>query len=86
MMICVLVEDAQATLKLFVGWIAVVVAAMSGTMASLVTFFSVKVSAFWISWALSQENLTVACEQKLRKPACASTQSDHRLSYLLFGK
>ena len=35
-------------------------------------------------WALSQENLSSGvCEQHMRRPACASTQSDQLLCYLL---
>ena len=38
-------------------------------------------------WALTQENLSSeVCEQHRRRPACASFQSDQRLSCLLFGK
>ena len=41
--------------------------------------------SYWINWALTQENLTVVCEQKCR-PACASAQSDQCLCYLPSGK
>ena len=38
-------------------------------------------------WASTQETLSSGvCEQHRRRPACASTQSDHRLCYSLFGK
>ena len=40
-----------------------------------------------INWATGRENLSLEdCEQKRRRPACASTQSDQRLYDLLFEK
>ena len=44
-------------------------------------------SYFIVIWASTQENLSsVVCEQQRRRPACATTQSDQRLCYLLFEK
>ena len=38
-------------------------------------------------WAVTQKKLSSGvCEQHRPRPACASSQSDQRLSYLLFGK
>ena len=40
-----------------------------------------------IIWASSRENLSSgAGEQQMRRPACASAQSDQRLCYSLFEK
>ena len=37
-------------------------------------------------WASPRENLSVECEQKRRRPAYASAQSDQRLCYSISGK
>ena len=40
-----------------------------------------------IIWASTRGNLSpVVCQQKRRRPACTSTQSDQRLCYSLFGR